>query len=170
MQIIASTDGRGLYVEKNADNLSGSINDSQTTIVVTQDTFDDGDTVTIDQEDIIIGSGPGPTYTGCTRGANGTTATSHNSSANVLLADGTTLLSHTFNGSTYLSAIRVGCREAVGVFGIKIDGTLKYQWTATLENLEKIFPMVKWLPPNGTVIEIVVWTWSGGNYFAEMQS
>lgn len=172
MNIIASTGEDGILVAANADNLSGGIDASQTTLVVNSDTFDAGDVVIIDQERILIGTDAGSgTYTGNARGYESTTGAVHVTSSNVRKKGGTTVLTKTFDGSTQLSLIRANALERDAVFGIEVDGTMKYLVSlGPYEGLEKSFGSVPWKPASGTVIKVIVWTFAAVNVFAEMQS
>lgn len=172
MNILASTGEDGTFVSQNADNLSGGINASQTSFVVNADTFNADDVVIIDSERLLVGvDAGGGSYTGCTRAYESTTAASHASSSNVRLKDGTTVLTHTFNGSEQLSLIRANALERDAVFGIEIDGTVKYLVSlGPYEGLEKSFGSVPWKPASGTVIKVLCWTFADVNVFAEMQS
>lgn len=80
-----STDAN-LYIAKNqlATQLDGSITNSQTTITVDSTTnFPTAGAITIDSEVIFYTGTTSVTFTGCTRGADGTGATTHTDNAPV---------------------------------------------------------------------------------------
>ncbi len=168
MQTVAQTGARGKVVSHNAANLAQALSLGAATMYLDTDCFSDNDVVTVGEEDILITS-HGTTCT-VTRGQNGTSDTDHETGANVRLAAGTELLSHSFDGSTYLSAIRCG-GESEAAFGIKIDGTIKYIALSSPHQLELMFPMARYQPGNGTTIKVLVWSWQNEAVFwAEMQS
>jgi hypothetical protein len=175
MQFIAQTGPRGLVVQANATRLSADLDSSAQDFYVQYDIFANSAVVTIGEEDIAIGT-HGTHSTGCTRGANSTTPAAHKSGQNVRLAPGTELLSKTFNGSTYLSAIRCG-GDVEGIFAVQVDGTIKYIAHTTPYQLELVFPMARCQPANNTVIKVLVWLVKHADnpldeavFFAEMQS
>ena len=168
MQTIAQTASRGKVVSQDATNLSQALAQGATTMYLDVDCFSDSDIVTVGEEDILITS-HGTTCT-VTRGQNGTSDTDHADGANVRLAAATELLSHNFDGSTYLSAIRCG-GETEAAFGIEIGGTIKYIALSSPHQLELLFPMARYQPGNGTTIKVLVWSWQPEAVFwAEMQS
>ena len=64
--------------EITTNNLNGSLNDSATTITVdSASSFDSTGTIYIENEQITYTGTSSTTFTGCTRGANSTTAASH---------------------------------------------------------------------------------------------
>ena len=66
------------------NNLNGSLNDSATTITVDSTTgFDSTGTIYIENEQITYTGTSSTTFTGCTRGANSTTAASHSDDVQV---------------------------------------------------------------------------------------
>ena len=66
------------------NNLNGSLNDSATTITVDSTTgFDSSGTIYIENEQITYTGTSSTTFTGCTRGANSTTAASHSDDVQV---------------------------------------------------------------------------------------
>jgi len=82
----------GFSTNAAVDYLNGAINASATTITVDSTAgFSTTGTILIDQELITYTGKTGTTFTGCTRGTNGTTAASHNDNATVYNAS-------TFNG------------------------------------------------------------------------
>mgnify|MGYP003150696205 CR=1 FL=1 len=75
--------------EINTSNLNGSLNDSATTITVdSTSSFDSTGTLYIDNEQVTYTGTSSTTFTGCTRGAGGTTAASHSDDVQVAQFDG----------------------------------------------------------------------------------
>lgn len=172
MQVIVATGEDGLLVAANADNLSGGITAGETALVVNSDTFDADDVVIIDQERILLGVDAGSgSYTGNTRAYESTTGASHVTSSNVFLKEGTTVLTHTFDGSTLLSKVRVGALERDAVFSLMVDGVVKYRVACSPDGeLEKSFPFRPYIPDSGTVIKVICWTFAAVNVSAVMES
>lgn len=161
MESLVSTGQRGLTVAANASTLNGTISAVATTVVViSAGIFVEGNTVTIDQEDITLGptADGGLTFTACTRQANSTTGAIHNSGANVRLAAGTQLLTHTFDGSEDLIGIHVG-GQAIGMFGIEYDGVILRLPQTTAFKLDAFCPMRSVTPANTKVLRVLVWLW-----------
>ena len=74
----------GTFTGTAVNTLNGALNDSDTTITVTSTTgFDSTGTIIIDSELITYIGTTSTTFTGCTRGALGTSAASHSSGATV---------------------------------------------------------------------------------------
>jgi hypothetical protein len=168
MQIITQTASRGKVVSRNASILAQGLAQGAGTMYLDSDCFSDNDVVTVGEEDILITSHG--TTCSVTRGQNGTSDTAHESGANVRLAVGAELLSHNFDGSTYLSAIRCG-GEVEAAYGIEIGGTVKYIALSSPHQLELLFPMSRYQPANGTTIKVLVWSWKPEAVFwAEIQS
>ena len=168
MQLVAQTSSRGKVVSQNATRLTAALAQGATTMYIADDIFSNNDVVTVGEEDIKITSAG----TTCTviRAQNGTTDTDHADGSNVRLASGTELLSHSFDGSTYLSAIRCG-GEVEAMFAIEIGGTIKYIATSTPYQLEVFFPMSRYQPADSTTIKVLVWSWvEEAVFWAEMQS
>ena len=70
------------------NNLNGSLNDSATTITVDSTTgFDSTGTIYIENEQVTYTGTSSTTFTGCTRGANSTTAASHSDDVQVAQFD-----------------------------------------------------------------------------------
>tara|TARA_R100001594_G_scaffold99091_2_gene133640 strand:+ start:14163 stop:15101 length:939 start_codon:yes stop_codon:yes gene_type:complete len=70
------------------NNLNGSLNDSATTITVDSTTgFDSSGTLYIENEQVTYTGTSSTTFTGCTRGANSTTAASHSDDVTVAQFD-----------------------------------------------------------------------------------
>jgi len=70
------------------NNLNGSLNDSATTITVDSTTgFDSAGTIYIENEQVTYTGTSSTTFTGCTRGANSTTAASHSDDVQVAQFD-----------------------------------------------------------------------------------
>lgn len=172
MQAIAATAEDGVLVAQNLDTLSGAINSSQTSFVINSDIFAAGNVVIIDQERILIGTDVGNgSYTGCTRGYESTTPAAHVTSSIVRLKGGTSVLSHTFNGSTRLSKVQATSMEQEAQFGLMIGGVLKDKKDKSAYNeLAVEFPFVAYVPASGTIVKVVAWCPSAINCFASMQS
>ena len=74
--------------EITTNNLNGSLNDSATTITVDSTTgFDSTGTIYIENEQVTYTGTSSTTFTGCTRGANSTTAASHSDDVQVAQFD-----------------------------------------------------------------------------------
>ena len=74
--------------EITTNNLNGSLNDSATTITVdSASSFDSTGTIYIENEQITYTGTSSTTFTGCTRGANSTTAASHSDDVQVAQFD-----------------------------------------------------------------------------------
>ena len=153
MQFLAQTGSRGKLVGQNSTALSQAM-DSSTTEMHCEDIFADSDVVTIGEEDVTITS-HGTTNT-VSRGSNGTSAAAHAAGTFVRKATGTELLTHTFDGSEALSALRCG-GEAEAWFGIEVEGVVKYLAVTSPYQLEAFFPMARYQPANGTTIKVLVW-------------
>ncbi|HUU29389.1 MAG TPA: hypothetical protein VM123_16420 [archaeon] len=168
MQLAAQTGPRGKVVSQNSATLTQALAQGATTMHIAEDIFADNDLVTIGEEDILITSHGTPSTV--VRGQNNTQDTNHANGQNVRLSAGTTLLSHSFDGSTYLSAVRCG-GEIEALFGLEIDSTIKYIAISTPYQLEVLFPMARYKPANNTVIKVLVWTWAAEAVFwAQYQS
>ena len=172
MQAIAATGEDGILVATNADNLSGGISAGESSLVVNASPFSAGNIVIIDQERILLGvNAGGGTYSSNTRGYESTTGAAHVTSSNVFLKDGTTVLTHTFDGSTLLTNIRVGALERDAAFALSIDGTIKYRVNCSpYGELEKPFPFRPYTPAANTVIKVICWTFAAVNVSAVMES
>jgi len=168
MDFVAQTGSRGKVVSQNATRLTTALAQGATTMYIADDIYSNDDVVTVGEEDIKITSA-GTTCT-VVRAQNGTSDTDHADGSNVRLAAGVELLSHTFGGSTYLSAIRCG-GEVEAMFAIEIGGTIKYIAASTPYQLEVFFPMSKYQPADTTTIKVLVWSWvEEAVFWAEMQS
>jgi len=79
--------------------LNGSISSSATTLILTSGAgFSTSDVVVIGTEQILLGTKSGNTFTGCSRGWNGTTIVSHTSGDSVLISGNTlTIEGHDVN-------------------------------------------------------------------------
>jgi len=168
MQLVAQTGPRGKVVSQNATRLAAALAQGATTMYIAEDIFSDSDEVTVGEEDIRIDSA-GTTCT-VTRARNGTADTDHTDGSNVRLVSGTELLSHSFDGSAYLSAIRIG-GDVEAMFAIEIGGTIKYIAASTPYQLEVFFPMSRYQPSDSTTIKVLVWSWvEEAVFWAELQS
>jgi len=168
MQLITSTGPRGVVVAQNATTLSQQLDQGAVTMYLAADAFADGDVVTVGGEDILIDSAG--TVCSVTRGRNGTQDVTHLPGANVRLASGAELAGHTFDGATYLNALRCG-GEVEAMFGVEIDGTLRYVAATTPYQLEAFFPVARFQPADQCSIKIIVWSWAlAAVFWAQMQS
>lgn len=158
MESLASTGQRGLTVAANATTLTTAINSAiQTVVVGHADVFVAGNTVTIDQEDITLtATADNLTFTGCVRGANSTTPAAHVAGANVRLAAGTELLTHTFDASDELIGVAYG-GEVIAMYGIEYDGTILRLPQTTAFKLDGFLPMRGVTPANLKVLRVLVW-------------
>ena len=136
MQFITSVAAK--VVQANATLLEGSLAQGATSLTVADTVFSPGQTVRLGEEKITLGSSSDNlTFTGCTRGAGGTTDADHAAGQEVLDSGGTELLSHTFDGSTYLSAVRLSANVQFTA-GIEVDGTLCYMPRSSSSQMEKM--------------------------------
>ena len=166
--MITSTGPRGLVVAQNATTLAQQLDQASTTMYLAADVFDDSDLVTLGTEDVLITSAG--TTCSVTRGQNGTQDVTHVQGANVRSAVGVELASHTFDGATYLSALRCG-GEVEAMYAVEINGALKYVALTTPYQLEVFFPLARYQPADQCNIKIYVWSWvPEAVFWAQMQS
>lgn len=156
MQIITSNGPRGTVVSWNTAQLAATFSKSATIMTINYDVFSNGDTVTCGEEDITIGTA-GTSCTSCTRGVNDTTDATHLAGMNVRLASGTEILTYTFGGTEYLSAIRCG-GDHEALFGIEINSTIEYIASTSQYQAEAIFPMTRYEVTEDDVIAVLVWS------------
>lgn len=167
MLVIEHTGARGKVVEQNATRLAQELGAGETMMYVEDDIFTAGDIVTVGEEDIRIDTA-GATCT-VTRGMNSTTDADHPAGGNARLASGRELLSHSFDGATYLSALRCG-GEAEAMFALEVAGTVSYVCASTPYQLEVFLPMNRYQPAGGTEVRLLVWSWqTEAVFWAEMQ-
>ena len=162
---IAKTSGDGVFVAANATLLTAALNISDLSASVQYDVIQAGKTAIIDQERLLV-TARGTTLTFAARGAESTTPIAHESGARVRESLGATILSHTFDGATWLSQINIGgdielmyAIEEAGVRG-------RARMTSEFVRLND-FPFVRYKPSAGVVMKVVAWTWVGGNVWAE---
>ncbi|MBW7996021.1 MAG: hypothetical protein FVQ81_05490 [Candidatus Glassbacteria bacterium] len=172
MQFITSVAAK--VVKANATVLDGALAQGATTVVVAHDVFTAVQSVRIGEEQITLGStSDNLTFTGCTRGAASTTDTDHADGQEVLDADGAELLSHTFDGSTYLSAIRISANVQF-TCGIEQDGTLRYMPRSSHSQMELILPTARYQPAGSSILTLLAWLRRDeaeeADFSAEMQS
>ena len=172
MQFITSVATK--VVQANASVLAGTLAQGATTVTVVHDIFSPGQDVRIGEEKVTLGSsGDNLTFTGCTRGAGGTSDSAHDSGQEVLAASGTELLSHTFDGGTYLSALRVSANVQF-TCGIEQDGELRYMPRSSHSQMELILPTVRYQPAASTAFRVLAWLRADeagqADFSAEMQS
>ena len=158
MEYLVSTGQRGLTVAANATTLNGAITDVATTVIVSHaDVFVAGDTVTIDQEDITLtATADNLTFNACVRGVNSTTGAAHVTGANVRLAAGEELVTHTFDGSEEMIGVRCGA-DVVAMFAVEYDGAIVHLEQTTNVNLAIFFPMRSLTPLNTKVLRVLAW-------------
>lgn len=157
MKIIKSTGSRGILLRRNAATLADSLAQGATSMTLTEVAFSDGDVVTIGEEDILI-TAAGLACTGLARGEISTVDSDHAAGQNVILAGGSEILNHSFDGSTRLGAIRCGA-DCEASFAVEIDGAIEYTAFSTPYALEVFFPCVPWVPVNGSTLRILAWNW-----------
>ncbi|MCE5269775.1 hypothetical protein LLH00_00645 [bacterium] len=168
MQIIADTGPRGHLVRANATTLALGLTQGATQMQLVQDVFADGDVVTVGEEDIRVDTHG--TLCQVTRARSGTPAAAHASGQNVRLAVGSLLLDHTFDGVSFLSAVRAA-GEVEAMFGLELDGVLRYLAPSTPYQLEMFFPQVRCQPAQDTRLRVLVWSWAAEAVFwAQMQA
>ncbi len=168
MQIIADSGPRGHLVRANATTLALGLAQGAVQMQLLQDVFADGDLVTVGEEDIRVDTHG--TLCQVTRARNSTTDTAHASGQNVRLAAGTVLLDHTFDGVSFLSAVRAA-GEVEAMYGLELDGVLRYLAPSTPYQLEMFFPQVRFQPPTGARLRVLVWSWAAEAVFwAQLQA
>ncbi len=172
MQFITSVAAK--VVQANASVLASTLAQGATTVTVVHGVFIPGQGVRVGEEQITLGSSSDNlTFSGCTRGAGGTTDSAHDSGQEVLAASGAELLSHTFDGSTYLSALRLSANVQF-TCGIEQDGVLKYMPRSSNSQMELILPTVRYQPAGSTTLRILAWLRADeagqADFSAEMQS
>lgn len=169
MSYIAKTDADGVNVGPNAAVLQADLDASALTCTIDYDVFQAGQTIIIDQEHMLL-TARGTTPTFAARGGDDTDAAVHYSGARVREKNGKTVLSHTFDGSTWLSQINVGADNDI-MYEIEIDGVRSRGRSLTVSSsLSDDFPFVRYKPTAGTVIKVIAWCWSVGNVWAEFKS
>ena len=137
----------------NATLLAEALDDSETSIDIDVDVFTEADVIRVGQEQILIGTA-GTTCSGCTRGHNDTTGAAHGDNQEVVLAAGTSLLSHAFTTET-LRGIWVSGNVDFSI-GIFIDDVLYYTKPFNYPVLEGFWPMPDTVPGSVT-IKLGVW-------------
>lgn len=137
----------------NATLLNGAINNSVTTIVIDNDVFSNGDIIQVGQEWIAIGTA-GTTCTGCTRGYSTSDAAAHGDNQEVVLAAGTTLLSHAFTTET-LRGIRFNGNIDFSI-GFYVDSVLKYAENYNFPVLGDLWPFPDTVPGSYT-LKLGIW-------------
>ena len=172
MQFITSVAAK--VVGANATLLEGGLTQGATSITVADAVFNPGQTVRLGEEKITLGSSADNlTFSGCTRGAESTTDTDHAAGQEVLSAAGAELLSHTFDGSTYFSAVRISANVQFTA-GIEIGGTLRYMPRSSSSQMELILPTVRYQPAPSTSMRVLAWLRrdeaAAADFSAEMQS
>jgi len=172
MQFITSVAAK--VIQANAARLAASLSQGATYLTVTEAVFSPGQSVRLGEEQITLGSSPDNlTFTGCTRGAGGTLDAGHAAGQEVLAAAGAELLSHTFDGSTYLSAVRISANVQFTA-GIELNGTLRYMPRSSHSQMELILPTARYQPAGATTLRVLAWLRRDeageADFSAEMQS
>ncbi|KKL94730.1 hypothetical protein LCGC14_1861740 [marine sediment metagenome] len=154
---VAHTGERGIQIAQNATVLDAAMDDSQVTFSLRDNPFSPSDDLIIQNEQVLLG-----TYPAITREQNSTTGAEHSNGSNVLLKGGTTLKSHTFDGSESISAIR--CSGSVEAwYGIIEGTTVRYIAKSDADRLEIFFPIIQITPDNNDILKVVVW-----NFYPEL--
>lgn len=161
MDFHTQTGERGEVVSANATYIDEDLDDSETSITLEYDIFDDSDLVTCGEEDITIGTA-GTTCTGCTRGVGTTDAATHKDGVPIYKATGFELLSHTFSTGDTLSAIWCYC-HIEAMFGIDISGTRKIMLATSPYAPNLFIPMNDYSVGNGVTMKIYAWVFRGAN-------
>ena len=161
---------RPVLVEMNATVLGATLGGGagDTTVQTHADSnggLVEGDTVTIHAEDVLLGptADSGLNFTGCTRGHNSTTRTTHQIGEVILKATGTTLISETFTATDYINCVWMNSFKE-GKFRVTLtesDGTtISYWWAATTPYVFTVpCPIGRRRAPGaGATILIEAWT------------
>ena len=133
--------------------LAEALDDSETSIDIDDDIFEDGDVIRIGQEQILIGT-HGTTCTGCTRGYSTSDAAAHGDNQEVRLAAATSLLSHAFTTETLRGMWISGNVDFRA--GFFIDDVLKYTKPFNFPVLEGFWPMPDTVPGSYT-FKLGIW-------------
>lgn len=162
MQILSDAGPRGRVVRSNATTLALALGQGDGQMHTALDVFADGDIVTVGEEDIRVDSHG--SICQVTRGMNGTADAGHAAGQNVRLAAGATILEHGFDGAEYLSAVRAG-GEVEAMFGLEVNGLLRYVAATTPYQLEAFFPLARYQPAEGDTLRVAVWSWAAEAVF-----
>lgn len=162
MQILSDAGPRVRVVRANSTTLALAIGQGGEQMHTALDVFADGDIVTVGEEDIRIDSHGSVCLV--TRGMNGTSDTDHAAGQNVRLAAGATVLEHEFDGAEHLSAVRAG-GEVEAMFGLEVNGLLRYVAATTPYQLEAFFPLARYQPAEGDTLRVTVWSWTAEAVF-----
>ena len=161
---IAKTDADGVSVGPNACILMGDLDASADTVTMDYDVFQASSIVIIDQEHVTLSArGLSPVFS---RGADGTTPAIHYQGARARLKGGKEVLSHTFDGATWLSQINVGA-DVEMMYVVEVDGVEFRPRMTTTMRLHDDFPFIRYKPAAGVTIKVKAWTWVPGNVWAE---
>ena len=164
---IARTDGDGVQSVSNASLLTADLNASDLTASIQYDVFQIGNTIIIDQEHMLLTT-RSTTLTFAARGADSTVAAAHLLGSRVREKLGNTILSHTFDGATWLNQISVGA-DVEFMYAVEVDGVRsRPRLLSTSLLLHDDFPLPRYKPAAGVVMKVVAWTWVTGNIWAEL--
>lgn len=113
-------------------NLTGTHNSTVTTITVASTTdFTSSGTIRIDNEDITYTGKTATTFTGCTRGANGTTASFHPDQASIFNKTSTSAVSNTGGGTS----LTLSAGEASSItWTYRADSSATVHFTSSAQN------------------------------------
>jgi len=151
MQYAAKTSS--FRMTPNMTTLNGAIDDSVTTIIVSADVFSNGNIIVVGGEQITLGtSGDGLTYTGCTRDG-GEGAEAHADGQEASLYGGTAIVSHTYDGTTYLNVYH-GSANVEAMFVNVIDGVEILRSRTGSDNTDYCKPVARYQPGDTVVISI----------------
>lgn len=152
---LAKTGKRGVLVTANATFLSAKLAIGASEMSINLNPFSNGDSITIDTEEILIGTA-GKTST-ITKAQDSTSDLAHPLGQAVYNATGVTVLTHTIGASELLAAIRCSSPNIEMVFGIDIGGTLYYTAATTPNAMELFFPFTAVQLAVSTVITVYAW-------------
>lgn len=164
MSAIAKTGGDGVAVGPNACVLQADMNTTDLSATMDYDVFQAGDTVIVDQEHLLVTARGTTLY--FTRGADGTTPAVHYAGARVRLKGGKEVLSHTFDGATWLSQVCVG-GDVEMQYAVTEGGVEERVRITNVNKLGDDWPRVRVKPAAGTILKVIAWTWVPGNVWAE---
>ena len=137
----------------NMTTLATGIDNSITTVVLSDALFVEAQIVVIGGEQITLGStGDSLTFTGCTRGG-GEGAESHAAGQEASLYGGTVIVTHTFNGTSYLN-VYLGSANVEAMFAILVSGVEISRSRTAPDNLDFYKPVARYQPAGTTIIAI----------------
>ena len=162
MDILASNGPLGTKVAQNTVLLSADISDTDNQMNVDDPSIIQANDYLVIESEVVKATSGGSNPISITRAQdNGegqqTTADSHTAGCFVRKRGGTEILQHTFNGSEWLSQVRVSGERQFWV-GIEIDGDIEYFEAVANEELAAVFPFPRYQPANNMVIKVLIWT------------